>query len=372
MDSLQKCIPFIFILFTSLTGFGFGYSIINGPTNATVLAGSVARFNCTVSQGWSIIIWLLNASPVLSALNPGGASVTMNRFTQQNYTSGSDFTSELIIHNVQLNDSGKIECSVQTSAPMSYAYLSVQVNGSLVIKDHDLTVRKNETIEIVCEALGWSPAPDMTWMINNSFVDKSSYVTNHSQGSNDLHNEVSTLTWTLMANETLTCSAYIEALPKPQNATVTLIVHDSLEENGNQEDSARTRTIILAVTLSLGFLLLIIIILIIICCCLRNKKESTYQKELKKVSTKKTNDGSVKTSGHENSGYSPEDSGDKKQMPRISSLPQMASSFYHPEQGLEVNSPPEVPFKVQQSRVSPRRPAEYPVNPRKIRNVTLV
>lgn len=98
----------------------------------------------------------------------------------------------------------------------------------MLIKDHNSTVRKNETIDIVCEALGWAPAPNMTWMINDSFVDKSRYVTNHSQGSNDLHNEGSTLTLTPMANETLTCLAYIEALPKPQNATVTLIVQDSL------------------------------------------------------------------------------------------------------------------------------------------------
>ncbi|XP_067401331.1 immunoglobulin superfamily member 5 isoform X3 [Emydura macquarii macquarii] len=272
MDSLQKFIPVIFILFASLTGFGFGYSVVNGPANATVLAGSVARFNCTVSKGWRIIIWLLKGNPVLTTQNPGGAIVTISRITQQNYTSGDDFISELIIHNVQQNDSGKIECSIQTSDPVSYAFLSVQ-------------------------------------------------------------------------------------------------------ENGNPEDSARTRTIILAVTLSLGFLLLIIIIFIIIFCCLKNKKESTYQKELRKVSTKKTNDGSVKTgksSGIENSGYSPEDSAYTKQMPKIVSLPPMASSFYRSEQDLEVSSTSEVPYKVQHSKVSSQRPADYPVNPRKIRNVTLV
>uniref|UniRef100_A0A8C3P3Y1 Immunoglobulin superfamily member 5 n=1 Tax=Chrysemys picta bellii TaxID=8478 RepID=A0A8C3P3Y1_CHRPI len=332
MDNFQKFIPVTFILFASLTGFGFGYSIIKGPVNATVLAGSEARFNCTVSQGWKIIIWLLNGNAVFTTTHAGGAVVTMPRFTQQNYTSGENFTSELIIHNVQQNDSGKIECSIQIGVSNSYAFLSVQVNGSLFIKDHNSAVRKNETIEIVCEALGWAPAPDMTWMINNSFVDKSRYVTNHSQGSNDLHNEVSTLTLTPMANETLTCLAYIEALPKPQNATVTLIVQDSLAE-------------------------------------------STYQKELRKVSTKKTNDGSVKTrrsSGNENSGYSPEDPVYTKQMPRIAPLPPMASNFYRTEEDLEVSSPSEVPYKVQQNRVSPRRLTDYPVNPRKIRNMTLV
>ncbi|CAM5076371.1 unnamed protein product [Natator depressus] len=363
MDSLQKFIPVTFILFASLTGFGFGYSIVNGPANATVLAGSEARFNCTVSQGWQVIIWLLNGNAVLTTTSLGGAVVTMNRFSQQNYTSGETFTSELIIHNVQLDDSGQIECSLQLSSPNSYAFLSVQVNGSLLIKDHNSTVRKNETIDIVCEALGWAPAPNMTWMINDSFVDKSRYVTNHSQGSNDLHNEGSTLTLTPMANETLTCLAYIEALPKPQNATVTLIVQDSLAENGNQEDSTRTRTIILAVTLSIGFLLLIIIIFLIIYCCLKNK-ESTYQKELRKVSTKKTNDGNMKTrrsSGNENSGYSPEDPVYTKQMPRIAPLPPMASSLNGPEQDLEVSSTSEISTHVGwQSSQVPRSSCSLP------------
>ncbi|XP_044858436.1 immunoglobulin superfamily member 5 isoform X3 [Mauremys mutica] len=321
MDSLQKFIPVTFILFASLTGFGFGYSIINGPANATVLAGSEARFNCTVSQGWQIIIWLLNGNAVLTTIHLGGAVVTLDRFTQQNYTSGETFTSELIIHNVQQSDSGKIECSIQLGIPNSYAFLSVQVNGSLFIKDHNSTVRKNETIEIVCEALGWAPAPNMTWMINNSFVDKSRYVTNHSQGSNDLHNEVSTLTLTPLANETLTCLAYIEALPKPQNATVTLIVQESLAE-------------------------------------------STYQKELRKVSTKKTNDGSEKTrrsSGNENSGYSPEDPVHTKQMPRIAPLPPMASNFHRPEEDLEVSSASEISTHVRwQSTQVPRSSRSLP------------
>ncbi|XP_044858439.1 immunoglobulin superfamily member 5 isoform X6 [Mauremys mutica] len=218
MDSLQKFIPVTFILFASLTGFGFGYSIINGPANATVLAGSEARFNCTVSQGWQIIIWLLNGNAVLTTIHLGGAVVTLDRFTQQNYTSGETFTSELIIHNVQQSDSGKIECSIQLGIPNSYAFLSVQ--------------------------------------------------------------------------------------------------------------------------------------------------ESTYQKELRKVSTKKTNDGSEKTrrsSGNENSGYSPEDPVHTKQMPRIAPLPPMASNFHRPEEDLEVSSASEISTHVRwQSTQVPRSSRSLP------------
>ncbi|XP_061844613.1 immunoglobulin superfamily member 5 isoform X2 [Colius striatus] len=128
MERFQKFILLPLILTSSLPGLSFGYSIINGPTNATVLAGSEARFNCTVSAGWVILIWLSNGNPVLTVINSQGAIETSDRFTSQNYTSDSEFTSELIIQNTQLSDSGKIECSIQQTSESSFAFLSVQEN----------------------------------------------------------------------------------------------------------------------------------------------------------------------------------------------------------------------------------------------------
>ncbi|NXA21158.1 IGSF5 protein, partial [Ibidorhyncha struthersii] len=260
-------------VFFFLPGLGFCYSIINGPTNATVLAGSEARFNCTVSVGWVILIWLSNGNPVLTVINSEGAFETSDRFTSQNYTSSNGFTSELIIHNTQLSDSGKIECSIQQPSKSSFAFLSVQVNGSLFIKNSTLTVKENKTVEIVCEALGWAPAPEITWMTNDSFIDKSSYVTQQSQRSDGLHDALSILTLTLTDTEILTCLADIEALPNPQNATLTCIFLNSTIENDYREDSESTWVIVLAVVLSLvGVILLIIIIAVVVrCCCLKKK-----------------------------------------------------------------------------------------------------
>ncbi|NXI69939.1 IGSF5 protein, partial [Anseranas semipalmata] len=258
-------------VFFFLPGLGFCYSIVNGPTNATVLAGSEARFNCTVADGWVILIWLLKANPVLTVVNSQGAIETSERFTSQNYTSSNGFTSELIIHNTQLSDSGRIECSTQQAGESGFAFLSVQVNGSLFIKNSTLTVKENKTLEIVCEALGWAPAPDITWMTNDSLIDKSRYVTQQSQGSNDLHNALSVLTLTPTDTEILTCLADIEALPNPQNATVTVFFVNSTLESDYGEDSISTWVIVLAVVLSLvGFILLVIIIGVVVrCCCLR-------------------------------------------------------------------------------------------------------
>lgn len=366
MERFQKFILLPFILAASLTGLGFCYSILNGPTNATVLAGSEARFNCTVANGWAILIWLLNTNPVLTVINSHGPIETSDRFTSQSYNNSQSFTSELIIHNTQLNDSGRIECSIQKIDGSSFAFLSVQVNGTLLIKNSTLIVKENTTVEIVCEALGWAPAPDITWMTNDSLIDKSRYVTQQSQGSNSLYNALSVLTLTPMDTEILTCLADIEALPSPQNATIAVIVGNSTLENNYSEDSTSTWVIVLAVVFSVvGFILLIILIWVVVrCCCL--KKGSTYENEVRKISVKKKTDdrlGSRQRSGSENQGYVPEEPPYTGQIPTVVSLPPMSTKFTVPRPDLHTSSA---------LKGRPQRHTDYPINPKKIRNVTHV
>ncbi|XP_065533053.1 immunoglobulin superfamily member 5 [Lathamus discolor] len=367
MERFQKFILLPLILTASLPGLGFCYSIIRGPSNATVLAGLEARFNCTVSEGWVILIWLSNGNPILTVINSQGAVETSDRFTSQNYTSSNGFTSELIIHKTQLNDSGKIECSIQQTSENGFAFLSVQVNGSLFIKNSTLTVKENKTVEIVCEAIGWAPAPDITWMTNDSFIDKSSYATQQSQGSNGLHNALSTLTLTPMDTEILTCLADIEALPNPQNASVTIIFDNSTLENYYSEDNRSTWVIVLAIVLSfLGIVLLIIIIVVVVRCCCVKKKGSTYQNEIRKVSAEKNKGGDLQNRqrhGSENQGYIPEELWNTEQSPGVASLPPASSKFTVPAADLHISS---------SQKVGPQRRADYLISPKKIRNMTLV
>ncbi|XP_040515602.1 immunoglobulin superfamily member 5 isoform X4 [Gallus gallus] len=263
MERFQKFILLPFILAASLTGLGFCYSILNGPTNATVLAGSEARFNCTVANGWAILIWLLNTNPVLTVINSHGPIETSDRFTSQSYNNSQSFTSELIIHNTQLNDSGRIECSIQKIDGSSFAFLSVQ-------------------------------------------------------------------------------------------------------ENNYSEDSTSTWVIVLAVVFSIvGFILLIILIWVVVrCCCL--KKGSTYENEVRKISVKKKTDdrlGSRQRSGSENQGYVPEEPPYTGQIPTVVSLPPMSTKFTVPRPDLHTSSAP---------KGRPQRHTDYPINPKKIRNVTHV
>ncbi|XP_061483600.1 immunoglobulin superfamily member 5 isoform X2 [Rhineura floridana] len=294
---------------------GFGYFIIEGPQNLTVLVGSVARFNCTVSEGWPVLIWLFDGNPILTVLNNGTPIITQKKYNQEGFKNGSEFTSELKIFDVQLNDSGEIKCSIQNEVNNNYAFLSVQVNGSLTIKDSNLTVRKNQTTEIVCEALGWAPAPHIFWMVNNISLDNSMYIANQSQGSNGLYNEESILTLTPMTSGIVTCLAVIDALSKPQYAAVTLIVYEP-------------------------------------------PSKSNYRKEMRKVSEKKATDRNLETmrhSGQANYAYSPEETEYSEQVAGVPSFFPDNSSLYGPKQDLEVTPTSQISSQFSSSSQSLQR-----------------
>ncbi|XP_014342020.1 immunoglobulin superfamily member 5 [Latimeria chalumnae] len=292
-----------------LVGSCFSNRIIQGPQDTVVLQGGKARFNCTVSLSWTIIIWIFKGNPVLTSINgPGGAIITNIRFSQQNYSSNEEFTSELIISNVNLNDSRRVECNLQDGKGMN-ARLFVQVNGSLCITNKRLTVLEHHIAKIVCEASSWFPAPNITWMINDTSVDPQNYITNISTEEHVSYNALSTLNVTPSENILISCLAAIEALPKPQTATVSLTV---VPEQHQQDGSPSV--IIIAVLVSVGLLLLVIIIVIvIILLCLKQRKKSSYREELRKKSSKKTPKSDFQTEpnrGKDNHGFSSENTRD--------------------------------------------------------------
>ena len=108
-----------------LSACGSGSEIIEGPKNVTALKGSEARFSCTISQGWKLIMWALRGTVVLS-MTPNGSIITSDRFTSASYQEGGNFISEMIINDVQLSDAGQVKCSLQNSDQDGAAFLSVQ------------------------------------------------------------------------------------------------------------------------------------------------------------------------------------------------------------------------------------------------------
>ncbi|XP_072369323.1 uncharacterized protein [Scyliorhinus torazame] len=113
-------------LFSITLGVCLSTFIIEGPKNAFVLLNSDATFNCTVSQPWHVIIWLMNGAPVLTII-PKGPIVTDPQYGQRNYTTQDRFTSELVITAVTLKNNATVQCNLQTDGHQQ-ARLFVQAN----------------------------------------------------------------------------------------------------------------------------------------------------------------------------------------------------------------------------------------------------
>ncbi|XP_042637549.1 immunoglobulin superfamily member 5 [Orycteropus afer afer] len=350
---------------------GSSYQILEGPKNATVLMGSEAHFNCTVSPGWMLIMWALNNTVVLS-LTPKELIITNNRFTSFSYEVDGNFVSEMIIHNVQPSDAGRIKCSLQNSDRDGSAFLSVQVMGSLLIPNGSLVVTEDKPCNVTCLALGWVPLPDITWAISVP-VSHSSYYS--FPEPDDLQNAMSILSLTPQGNGTLTCVANAKGLRAYKSVAVNLttVIEPSLGNIDKPGTSLPTWAIILlGVSFSLLLILIIVLIIIFFCCCVsrRKEKESSYQSEIRKSASVKTNKETTETkikSGNENYGYSSDDS----RMTKISSLPPKSYELNGPEQHSS-RHPHQVPDEHQ--RVPATRPhvSFITTSPRTVRNVTLV
>ncbi|XP_037687407.1 immunoglobulin superfamily member 5 isoform X3 [Choloepus didactylus] len=276
-----KGVPGLLVVLVGLAASGSCYQITEGPKNATALEGSEARFNCTVSQGWRLIMWALNGTVILS-VTPKEPIITNDRFTSASYEVGGDFVSEMIIHDVQLNDSGRITCSLQNSDRDASAFLSVQVVGDLSIPTGGLVVPEDEPCNVTCRVLGWSPLPDVTWDISAPVRSSSySWVPN----PDDPGSALSILSLTPQGSGTLTCLADLKGLNFHKSVTVNLtVIQPPVGSIDNPGNSLPTWAIIL-LAVSFSLLLILIIVLIIICCCCcvsgREEKESGYQSKLR-------------------------------------------------------------------------------------------
>ncbi|KAM6224041.1 immunoglobulin superfamily member 5 [Rhynchocyon petersi] len=285
------------------------YGILEGPKNATVSEGSEARFNCTVSPGWMLIMWALNDMVVLS-LTPKEPIITNNRFTSASYEVDGNFVSEMIIQDVQLSDAGRVKCSLQNSDRDGFAFLSVQVIGALHIPRDSLVVTEDEACNVTCRAVGWVPLPDIAWEVHVP-VSQSNFFS----FPEDLQSAVSILSLTPKGNGTLTCVATAKGLHANKSDTVNLTVIAPPLGNIDKPGTALPTwaIILLAVSLSLLLILIIILIIIFCCCCVsrREEKESSYQSEIRKssnVATDKEIIAAKRKSGKENYGYSSDES----------------------------------------------------------------
>uniref|UniRef100_UPI00398F495E immunoglobulin superfamily member 5-like n=1 Tax=Pristiophorus japonicus TaxID=55135 RepID=UPI00398F495E len=299
----------ILTLFSISLGMCLSATIIEGPKTAFVLLNTDAAFNCTVSRPWSIIIWIMEKTPVLTIV-PAGPIVTDSQFGQRNYTIRNMFTSELVISAVTLKNNVTVTCSLQTEG-LQQADLFVQVDGMVSFVSKISSVVLNRSTDIVCKAEGWNPAPTITWTKNQTVVDSKMYTTTIQPSSGNLYNAVSTLNLTLSANAEVTCLATIRALPQPKTAALYITVGSPSQEQ---------TWLIIAIVVPIAVVILLIILILVIAFCIKRTKhsKSNYQNELKKMSTKKSLEATVDdqgNSGLENFGMSTESVDEFKMSP---------------------------------------------------------
>lgn len=278
MEGSRRICALIIVFLCFMQDFALCSDIVQGPQNVTVLAGSNASFTCTVKAGWKSISWYLKDIFVVS-ISPTGTDVSGTQLVVRNNTNTitGEFTTEIIIINVQKNNSGTVRCS-SLSASFQDAYLMVQVKGSVqVTSGSSVTVAPNTTVSISCQASGWYPAPTITWNINNTVASTIYYITDYTTGTDGLVSAVSTFTIAPMADTNLTCLANVQTLDAPLSTTVTIAVR----EQGTNSGLSQTAIILIAVFASIGGLLLLIVIiaLIVIFCCKKKRKETGYQSD---------------------------------------------------------------------------------------------
>ncbi|XP_043730403.1 immunoglobulin superfamily member 5 isoform X3 [Cervus elaphus] len=228
----------VLVVLAGLAACGSGSEIIEGPKNVTALKGSEARFNCTISQGWKLIMWALRGTVVLS-MTPNGSIITNDRFTSASYQEGANFISEMIIHDVQLSDAGQVKCSLQNSDRDGAAFLSVQVMGRLLIPGGSLVVIEDNPCNITCRALNWTPLPDLSWEIGVPVSHSSYYSILEPE---DLQSVESVLALTPQGNGTVTCVAEMKGLDVRESVTVRLTVVQPPLESSYQSEIRKSAT----------------------------------------------------------------------------------------------------------------------------------
>lgn len=327
-----------------------------------MLAGSEAHFNCTISQGWKLIMWALNGVVVLS-LTPTQAIITNERFTSESYEVDGNFVSELIIRDVQRKDAGQVRCSLQDSEWDSSALLAVQVVGTLSIPKTG-HVLKDQPCNVTCRASGWTPLPDLSWTLEIS-VHNWSY--SSTWEPSDPQSTSSILTLVPQDNGTVTCVAAMKGLPQHKSITANLTVVSSLGDDSGQ---ALPTWAIALLAISFSLLLILLIVLVVLYCWYypsrREKKASSYHSKVRKPAEVKPHMmASVQTKvGKENTGFSSEElPGSSINTASEHSRTDHHSSRTHPHQ---------VPGQQQPQPRSGARVSFTAASPRTIRNVTLV
>ncbi|XP_048853712.1 immunoglobulin superfamily member 5-like isoform X2 [Brienomyrus brachyistius] len=239
------------------------------PQMATVLRGANATFNCSVDQQWVVMSWLLNGNVVLTVTKDHGILSNDPRFTALNYSTGTLSIWEINILGVKRTDTGQVTCDVQNIQKVN-AQLSIQVSGTVDIPDMNKTATQGDLAYFQCSALGWYPAPTISWTVGGSIADADMYNISTLPAGQDLFNSTSTLGIVASNSIIVRCLAAVPALTTPLTSSAFLTVVARPQQIN--------LTVLIAVTVTVGVVLLLVIVIVIVVCCYCQRKNSTHSR----------------------------------------------------------------------------------------------
>ncbi|KAM4628010.1 immunoglobulin superfamily member 5 isoform 2-T2 [Polymixia lowei] len=240
------------------------------PETLTVLKGEEARLTCSASVPWTVMVWLLNDSSVLTISSKYGVLPSNNpNVTAENRSTPQRSSWVFILRRTERHHQGQVTCDLQNIQRRT-ASLFVQEKGSVEVSGGNRTVLRGQWVLFECQATGWYPKPRLGWSANGIEVGQGEYNISSEVSAEGLFTLTSNLSMQAMESSHLECLASVSALSEPLTSHVRLtVVAEVLQE---KDDCS----VLLALTATLSAILLFLLLLLCVCIvlCYRRRRQA--------------------------------------------------------------------------------------------------
>ncbi|KAM4628011.1 immunoglobulin superfamily member 5 isoform 3-T3 [Polymixia lowei] len=197
------------------------------PETLTVLKGEEARLTCSASVPWTVMVWLLNDSSVLTISSKYGVLPSNNpNVTAENRSTPQRSSWVFILRRTERHHQGQVTCDLQNIQRRT-ASLFVQEKGSVEVSGGNRTVLRGQWVLFECQATGWYPKPRLGWSANGIEVGQGEYNISSEVSAEGLFTLTSNLSMQAMESSHLECLASVSALSEPLTSHVRLTVESS-------------------------------------------------------------------------------------------------------------------------------------------------
>ncbi|XP_062407791.1 uncharacterized protein LOC134099088 [Sardina pilchardus] len=274
------------------------------PQSLVVLTGQSARFNCSTTAPWTLMMCRLDDTTVMAISAENGPQNTPSSYTAENCSTAEMSCWGLVIERVIRSNSTQphqLVCEI-LDGPKMTAELHIQENGSVVVTGGNTSVASGQMVEFQCEAIGWFPEPSVEWLLSGQPVSRDSFNTSSELDRTrvPLYSTTSTLVLEARRGGSVECRASVSAMAAPLSASTSLSVLQVKDD-----------TAVIAAVSCVAAMLLIILIAVCITLYLRRRglrKESSIPGTERIEHRSQQNSVAEETEGRENAGYSSEGS----------------------------------------------------------------